>query len=116
MVELSGLKYQWNFDVSLFFGDSQSIGCLMQNQLLIKFFDNTILDLPRMAIPIGQLVRYRLKLITTSMHEPLMLTWLLVHCCNVSHPVTGCRSMSVDQAALSRQKSFNATFGQESSK
>ena len=70
MVNLSGLKCQLNFDVSLFFGDSQSIRYLMQNQLLSKFFDDTILDPPRMAIPMGQLVRHRLKLITTSMHEP----------------------------------------------
>ena len=70
MVDLSGLKYQWNFDISLFSGDSQSIRYLMQNQLLIKFFDDTILNPPRMAIPMGQLVRHRLKLITTSMHKP----------------------------------------------
>ena len=70
MVDLSGLKCQLNFDVRLFFGDSQSIRYLMQNQLLIKFFDDTILDPPHMAIPMGQLVRHRLKLITTSMHGP----------------------------------------------
>ena len=42
MVDLCGLKYQWNFDVNLFFGDSQSIGCLVQNRMLkcIKFCDN----------------------------------------------------------------------------